>query len=291
MKIPEAKIRLRTLSEASKCLALFLVVLGCEFATAYAETFNFESKTSLASFNTTIGGELSFPQGSGPFPVVILLRACGGLDPLAVASLSAHARSLAKVGFATYILDSFSARGLNGGKVCKSGGEASEFRLDDLYNAREALQKHPRVDKNKFFVAGQSHGAGVALWAAVNVADRERFRAVAAFYPDCRALLHSLKLKSPVVVFAGGKDDWTPLPVCEEAKARERTPGEELELIVYPNAYHAFDQKRHDEYLGHVMIYDEQATADSQKRMLEFFVRYLRDESSDGSSSARSGAN
>jgi dienelactone hydrolase len=288
MKIPEAKIRLRTLSEASKCLALFLVVLGSEFATAHAETLKFESKTSLASFNATISGELSFPQGGGPFPVVILLHACGGLDPLAVASLSAHARSLAKVGFATYILDSFSARGLNGGKVCKSGGEASEFRLDDLYNAREALQKHPRVDKNKFFVAGQSHGAGVALWAAVNVADRERFRAVAAFYPDCRALLHSLKLKSPVVVFAGGKDDWTPLPVCEEAKARERTPGEELELIVYPNAYHAFDQKRHDEYLGHVMIYDEQATADSQKRMEEFFLRYLPD---DLPSSAKSGSN
>ena len=153
------------------------------------------------------------------------------------------------------------------------------FRLDDLYNARGALQKHPRVDKNKFFVAGFSHGAGVALWAAVNSADRERFRAVAAFYPDCRNLLHSLKLKSPVIVFAGGQDDWTPLSVCEKAKARERAPGEELELIIYPNAFHGFDQKRHDTYLGHILAYDEQATADSQKKMEEFFLRYLRDES------------
>jgi dienelactone hydrolase len=289
MKGPKADLRHRLYGMGS--IALFFMILESGLLPARGETFKFESKTSLASFNATIGGELSFPQGRGPFPVVILLHSCGGLHPLEVAQLSAHARSLAMVGFATYILDSFSARGLNGGKVCKSGGEASEFRLDDLYNAREALQKHPRVDKNKFFVAGFSHGAAVALWAAVNVANRERFRAVAAFYPNCKALLHSFKLKSPVIVFAGGKDDWTPAHVCEEAKARERPPGEELELTLYSNAYHAFDQKRHDKYLGHIMVYDEQATADSQKRMLEFFVRYLRDESPGGSSSARSGSN
>jgi dienelactone hydrolase len=288
MKGPEAKDYLKRRRYGMGSIALFFMILESVWLPARGETFKFESKTSLASFNATIGGELSFPKGSGPFPVVILLHACGGLHPLEVAQLSAHARSLAMVGFATYVLDSFSARGLNHGEVCKSGGEASEFRLDDLYNAREALQKHPRVDKHKFFVAGFSHGASVALWAAVNVANRERFRAVAAFYPDCRALLHSLKLKSPVIVFAGGKDDWTPAPVCEEAKARERTPGEELELIMYPNAYHAFDQKRHDKFLGHVMIHDEQATADSQKKMEEFFLRYLPD---DSPSSAKTGSN
>jgi dienelactone hydrolase len=288
MKGPEAENYLRCRLYGMGSIALFFMILGSGLLPARGETFKFESKTSLASFNATIGGELSFPQGHGPFPAVILLHSCGGLHPLEVAQLSAHARSLAMVGFATYILDSFSARGLNHGVVCKSGGEASEFRLDDLYNAREALQKHPRVDKNKLFVAGFSHGAAVALWAAVNVANRERFRTVAAFYPNCKALLHSLKLKSPVIVFAGGKDDWTPAPVCEEAKARERTPGEELELIMYPNAYHAFDQKRHDKFLGHIMAYDEQATADSQKKMEEFFLRYLRDESP---SSAKSGSN
>jgi dienelactone hydrolase len=162
------------------------MVLG-GFPTAHAETFKFESKTSLQSYAATIGGELSFPQGRGPFPVVILLHACGGLDPTGKASLSAHAQSLTKVGFATYILDSFSARGLTADKVCKGGGEASEFRLDDLFNAREALQKHTKIDTARFFVVGQSHGATVALSAAVNLNKREPFRAVAAFYPSCRS--------------------------------------------------------------------------------------------------------
>jgi dienelactone hydrolase len=260
---------------------LLLIVLGFGFSTAHAETFKFESKPTLSSYTATIGGELSFPQGHGPFPVVILLHACGGLDQWGRASLSDHARSIAKVGFATYILDSFSARGLTADDVCDGpkGRDASEFRLDDLFSARDALQKHPKIDKTKFFVVGQSHGAIVALWAAVNTADRERFRAVAAFYPDCKALLHGLKLKTPVIIFVGGKDDWTPAPLCEEAKKRERPPEEEIGLVIYPNAYHGFDQQRRMiKFKGHVMTYDEQATADSQKRMLEFFVRHVSDE-------------
>jgi dienelactone hydrolase len=280
MKIPEARNKLRRRCYAKGSIALFFMIMVSGLLPARGETFNFESRTSLYSYRATIGGELSFPPGPGPFPIVILLHACGGLSPTDMASLSTHARSLAKAGFATYILDSFSARGLAGGKVCKGGGgEAGEFRLDDLFNAREALQRNPKVDKNNFFAMGQSHGASVALWAAVNTADRERFRAAAAFYPDCRALLHSFKLRSPVIVFAGGKDDWTPSPVCEEAKSRERAPGEEFELIVYPNAYHGFDQHRRDTYLGHIMAYDEQATAKSEKKLLEFFVRHLRGES------------
>ena len=271
MKRPDADNDMRRRLYALASIALFFIVLEFGFTAAHAETFKFDSQTGLKSYTATIGGELSFPKGRGPFPVVILLHACGGLSPTDIASLSAHARSLAKAGFATYILDSFSARGLAGGKVCKGGGEASEFRLDDLFNARDALQQHPKVDKKNFFVVGQSHGAGVALWAAVNLAKRERFKAVAAFYPNCRGVLFSVGLKSPAIVFAGAKDDWTPAPVCEEAKRKERAPGEEFELIVYPNAHHGFDQQRRDKYLGHVMAYDEQATANSQKTMQKFF--------------------
>jgi hypothetical protein len=32
------------------------------------------------------------------------------------------------------------------------GGEASQFRLDDLFSARDALQKHPKSDATEFFV-------------------------------------------------------------------------------------------------------------------------------------------
>jgi hypothetical protein len=167
MKSPDGESGSRRTPYFTEWIALFLMALGSGLPPAHADTFKFESKTSLYSYRATIGGELSFPQGGGPFPVVILLHACGGLHQLEKASLSAQARSLTKVGFATYILDSFSARGLTADDICDGpkGREASEFRLDDLFNAREALQKLPKVDKNKFFAVGQSHGATVALWA------------------------------------------------------------------------------------------------------------------------------
>ena len=157
MNRTSAKNDLRRTLYSRGCIALFLMVLGSGFPTAHAETFKFMSETSLYSYRATIGGELSFPQGGGPFPVVILLHSCRGLHPKERASLSALARSLINVGFATYILDSFSARGLTADKVCAigGGGEASEFRLDDLFKARDALQKHPKVDKNKFFGSGK----------------------------------------------------------------------------------------------------------------------------------------
>ena len=246
-----------------------------------AEMFRFESQTQLVSHKATIGGDLSFPGGQGPFPVVILLHPCGGLDQWARTSLTSHAQALKKAGFATYMLDSFSARGLTAEKVCRSGGEATEFRLDDLLNARAALEKHPKIDKEKFFVLGQSHGAGVALAAAFNQQTKP-FRALAAFYPPCRGVLFTLPLKSPLIVFSGGKDDWTPVSSCEDAKGRERpSNSEEFILIVYPNAFHAFDQQRQEPYkfLGHVLAYDTQATQDSRKKMVDFFMSRRDDRS------------
>jgi dienelactone hydrolase len=145
MKSPGAKNDLRRTLYFRGCLALLLMILGSGFPPAHAETFRFESKTILKSYTAAIGGELSFPPGNGPFPVVILLHDCGGMHPEGVASLSAHARSFRKAGFATYILDSFSARGLSAHQVCDGpkGREAIEFRVDDLFNARDAL---PRRD-------------------------------------------------------------------------------------------------------------------------------------------------
>jgi dienelactone hydrolase len=272
---------MRYLSLRSLFLYVALCALFVGFASrADAENFKFESKSPFApSFATTIGGELSFPSGSGPFPVVILLHACGGLDRWGNSALSAHAQSLNKAGFATYILDSFTARKLTADQVCPKPDESFNFRVDDLFNAQEALQKHPKIDRNKFFAVGMSHGASVALSAAIKSTDYRGFRAVAAFYPSCKLVQNERRLKSSVIIFVGAKDDWTPASECEGAKRRERPPGGELELVVFPNAYHGFDQPRSTyKYLGHTLGYNEQATESSRKIMQDFFARHLNDE-------------
>lgn len=263
-------------------IALPILLLAAQIPEARAEPLNFKSDVTLKQFTATIGGELSFPPGRGPFPVVIFMHACGGLDRVVKSSLQAHGRNMTKAGFATYVLDSFGARNLNGGKVCDPGAlhaNAVSFRRDDAVNAMAALRKHPRISKENIFLVGQSHGAAVALLAALALTDHDAFRAIAAFYTSCGVLYNSSKLKSPIIVFAGGKDDWTPPYTCTHAKSIDRFPGAEFELVIYPNAFHSFDLPLGTiKYKGHVLAYDQQATADSQKKMKEFFIRHLTDE-------------
>jgi dienelactone hydrolase len=151
------------------------------------------------------------------------------------------------------------------------------FRLDDAFNAMALLRRHAKVDGSNIFLVGQSHGAIVALRSALALGKTERFRAVAAFYPSCHALHNIVGLNSPLIVFAGGRDDWTPPFSCTPAKSIERSPSAEFELIVYPNAFHAFDQPRAaTKYKGYKLVYDAQATADSQRKMTRFFTRHLK---------------
>lgn len=261
-----------------KSVATLLLV--CHSAHAQAQTLRFKSDTIVKEWTATIEGELSFPRGLGPFPGIIFMHGCGGLHPAVRTSLRDHARYMAGAGFATLILDSFSARKLNDGKVCDPtplAGRALFFRRDDAFNALNALREHPKVQKENIFLAGQSHGAMVGLHAAFNLADQGEFRAIAAFYPSCTPLNIPAALKAPVIVFSGGKDDWTPVHTCTYAKKIDRMPGAEFELVVYPDALHLFDVPGAvRKYKGHALGFDAKATADSRMRMRDFFVRHLR---------------
>src|ERR1700682_6247266 len=89
-------------------------------AHAHAESLTFRSEVTTNEFTATIGGDLSLPKGKGPFPVVILLHPCGGLDAVVLTTLQAHSRELLSSGFATLILDSYGSRNLTGGKMCSN---------------------------------------------------------------------------------------------------------------------------------------------------------------------------
>jgi dienelactone hydrolase len=86
-------------------------------------------------------------------------------------------------------------------------------------------------------------------------------------------------IRSPTLVFVAGKDDWTPPGDCIKAKSGNIVTGAEFDVINYPSAHHGFDQVRQPiKYKGHTLAYSADATADSQKRVRDFFVRHLTDE-------------
>ena len=254
---------------------LLLVLFLCA-ADAQAEVVTFRSEAQPANLTATIGGVLAFPNGSGPFPVVILLHPCGGLDPIGLATLRAHAKELANVGFATYILDSYGPRNLSKGKACESFPTGS-LRRGDAFNAMAALQRHPKISKENIFLLGLSDGANAALLSAKG-GSIGQFRAIAAYYPDCERLLAGVGYvyKSPTIVFVGGRDDWTPPAECIKSKSPGVVTGAEFEVISYPNAHHGFDQEHTTrKYKGHTLAYSREATVDSRKRIKEFFIKHL----------------
>jgi dienelactone hydrolase len=245
---------------------------------ADAETVTVKSVVVPSDLTATLTGSLSFPSGTGPFPVVILLHPCGGLERFGLATLQTHAKSLQNGGFGTLILDSYGPRKLNGGKACDMRTTAW-LRKADAFNAMVVLQSHAKVSKDNIFLLGLSDGAVGALVAAKGDA-AARFNAVVAYYPGCQTLDGiSITIQSPLLVFVAGRDDWTPPAKCMSAKTAGIVKGAEFDVINYPDAHHGFDQQRETiRYKGHTLAYNAEAASDSRKRVREFFTRHLTDE-------------
>ena len=270
-----------TLSKPCGLLSLLLLVLTASPPPVRAETIKFRSEMSPKKWSATISGQLTTPKGAGPFPVVVLLHPCAGITPVVQKSLNAHASVLRGNKFAVLILDSFSARSLNGGKACAQplGRLAAEVVTDDAFNAMAALGRIGKIDADNIFVSGQSLGGHAAIMAAIRNDTRgdTAFRAVAAWYPSCRNIGVGTTLRSPLIVFGAGKDDWTPMHGCRAAKTSGLVKGAEYEMVAYPNALHGFDQPmKTRRYKGHTLGYDAAAAADARQKMVEFFKRHMK---------------
>jgi dienelactone hydrolase len=267
---------------AQRILLTPLVLLALTLAPAQGASFRFRSEVPQKKWTRTLRGELVLPHGKGPFAAVVFLHPCAGITPPVRRSLQAHARTLTRNGFAVLYFESLRTRGIGGGKSCAPplAAQATTLLLYDAFNAKAALARSPRIDGDNIFVAGQSLGGTAALKAALksHSLHDDAFRAAAAWYPDCRrTIAYSTELKSPLLVLGGGKDDWTPPDVCQDAKKDGRMTGADFEVIVAPHALHGFDQPRgRYRYKGHTLGYDAAATARGRKAMVAFFKAHLK---------------
>jgi len=102
----------------------------------------------------TIAGQLRFPQGaSGRLPAVILQHGSGGVS----GGHELWAKTLNEMGIASFLVDSFSGRGI----VSTSTNQALLGRLNmvlDGYRAFDVLANHPRIDSARIAVMGFSRG-------------------------------------------------------------------------------------------------------------------------------------
>jgi dienelactone hydrolase len=212
----------------------------------------------------SVAAALFEPRGAGPFPAVVILSGCAGVNADVSVVSRVNSDYLSK-GIATLVVDSFTPRGL--AEVCSDSNllaESIAFRVKDVYAAIAWLSTRSKIDARRIFLQGYSHGAITAIAAIDGQWPQTRSDKVAgviAYYPYCST---NSKFSVPTIILVGEKDDWTPSKLCEGIVDRAN-----VEITVYPNVAHAFAAPGLDiVYLGHRLLYDAAATNDGQRRAL-----------------------
>jgi dienelactone hydrolase len=228
-----------------------------------------------------IGAALFKPAGAGPFPAVVYMTGCGGIDsPVNRAQQKTTTDHLLAKGIAILIVDSFSPRNEPKG-VCANlgnldGEKATQYATrgsNDAPAAVAVLKAMPEIDAKHIFLTGFSLGGTSSLLATDTKNPASQGAGVAgviAYYPFC---YDGVDPSVPVLALVGDKDDWTGAAKCQAVTGKSN-----FELVVYPGITHAFATPFPTpvELLGHHLVYDEKTAEDAQQRADAFLAAHMK---------------
>jgi dienelactone hydrolase len=231
---------LTNLAKVTALAAAFLFGNAVACLAAEQSAIVVEIESPLAS-PLPLQGYLRQTNSAGPSPAVVLLHSCDGnwerLD-------ERWGKRIASWGFVTLTVDSFGPRGIT--STC---GVASNDLTMDAYRALNFLVREPFVDPARVAVVGFAQGGGLVLISvehgAIEQTSPNKFHAAVAFYPPCRRFSGDMTV--PTLILIGERDDWT--EACRDmldgrddwGLSRQKREGAPVRLVVYPEAYHAFD--------------------------------------------------
>jgi dienelactone hydrolase len=281
-----------------------LVILGAAFAigTAAAAAPLPERVTfASADERTTLVGYVFKPEGPHPSrtPAVVMMHGrAGAYSSLAKGKYDASTLSKrhqqwghiwAQQGYLAILVDGFGPRGYPDGfprfSYDSRPDELNEITVRplDAYGALAYLRTRNDVVADRIALQGWSNGASATLAAMSATAagisaptSATGFRAALAFYPACGLkgqFVDGLKPYAPVRVFHGSGDEETSPRRCAELVAKSRASGGDIQLQLYADATHGFDDpspSRQDDAANAA------ATNDATARAIALFADVLR---------------
>ncbi len=225
-----------------------------------------------------VGGYLAAPTGAGPFPGLVLVPDVRGLAD----HYRDIARRFAADGFVTLAVDLYSREG-----APELPDMATVFRwiqalpdrrvLADLGGAVRALAMRGHVRPDRIGITGFCMGGQYALMAACTI---DGLAACVSWYGMLRypertdakpasPLELAPQLRCPYLGLFGAEDGIIPRGDVDELRGILERAGRAHEIVVYPNAGHAFfNDTRPD-------AYRPAAAADAWPRALAFLHRHL----------------
>ncbi|WP_424630452.1 dienelactone hydrolase family protein [Bradyrhizobium sp. SYSU BS000235] len=255
-------------------------------------TFPDKAQTGAAGLERRM--TLMKPEGDGPFPAIVMVHQCAGLN----GAVMANAREAVAQNYVVLMIDSLTPRGVT--TVCYGPKNGVNFfrGVRDALQAAEHLRNQPYVDKARIALVGFSWGAMVGLmtasqhYASAALVNATPFAAVVSFYPGCfkitppngRPPFETLNpdIKRPLLVLMGEDDTETPSGECVSKLEAAKRAGATVEWHVYPKTTHCWDCRGLDgrsktDVRGHHVEYrfSPEATKDGRQRMFEFLKRTM----------------
>jgi dienelactone hydrolase len=234
-------------------LGVMLFTSAAEAQFASQEVHSFQSADTAATdflagkkgAPITLAGHLRAAKASGKHPTVVLLHGSEGVGGYN-GPVGEWSRVLNEAGYAVFIVDSWSGRGLK--NIAAEAARVSPMsRIYDLVGALDVLAKNPLVDASKIAVMGFSHGGPPALYSSLERFEKlfssdVRFAAHISVYGPCNiAFQQDEAVTKPVLMLHGAADDWVPAAPCREYASRLTKAGKNVRYIEYPDAHHGFD--------------------------------------------------
>ncbi|SEP21209.1 Dienelactone hydrolase [Rhodopseudomonas pseudopalustris] len=232
------------------------------------------------------------PAGDGPFPAIVLVHQCSGLNP----AVLAWVRRAISRDYAVLLLDSLTARGVTSLCHGPKAGVNLIRGTRDVLQAAQFLRKQSFVDGERVALVGFSWGGMIGLLASSRhyvgaLESGPGFAAVVSFYPGCFRItppngqpfeLVNSDIAQPLLVLMGEADTETPAADCVRNLDPIKAAGAPVEWHSYPYATHCWDCQHLDGFRkidvrGNEVAFTYQQTVvdDSERRLFEFLDRRL----------------